>query len=208
MDPISSYTYLIKEHSSGDAIKIAWPANLIAYVGTKIYENMNCISAWKVISCSLIASLLDTVRNRILSFVLEIEAEAPDAGEALPDTKPISEERVAQVFQTVVMGNVTNLAAGNKATAQSIEITVVKNDLESLKKYLSSRGVGKADLKDLDNAIQEDAKSGVKDTLGDKVRAWFGEMISKSGTAAWNVATSVATQLLIQALSKYYGFSI
>ncbi|MCX6010844.1 MAG: hypothetical protein NT134_01025 [Chloroflexi bacterium] len=207
-EPISFYTHLIKNHSGSDTIKIAWPADLIAYVGNEIYEHMHCVSAWKVISCSAIAALIDTVRNKVLSFVLEIEAEAPDAGEAPPDTKPISEERIAKVFQTVVMGNVTNLAAGNGAIAQSVEITVVKNDLESLKQYLSSLGIGKPDLKELDKAIQEDAKSGVKDTLGDKVKTWIGKMINKSGSTAWNVATSVATQLLIQALSKYYGFSI
>ena len=209
MDPISYYQSLIIDKGSGtDILSEPWPADLIRLVSSKIYRNMNCISAWKVISKGTIAALLDTVRNRVLSFVLEIEAEAPGAGEAPPDTKPISEERIAQVFQTVVMGNVTNLAAGNRAIAQSTEITVVQNDLESLKQDLSSLGIGKSDLKELDKAIKEDAESGVKDTLGNKVRTWIGKMIGKSGSAAWNVATSVATQILIQALSKYYGFSI
>jgi hypothetical protein len=207
MDPISSYTSLLKGYSGNEPIKFLWPAELIAYVGYKVYQNMNCVSAWKLIPSSSIAALIDTVRTRVLSFVLKIEAEAPDAGEAPSNVKPIADERVTQVFNTYIQGNVTNLAAGNKATAQSIEITVVKNDLESLKQCLSSQGVGKTDLEDLDNAIQEDAKSGVKDTFGNKVKAWIGKMIEKSGSTAWNVTTAVATQILIQALSRYYGFS-
>jgi len=208
MDSISYYTSLMKGQSGDEPLKVPWPADLIAYVGNNVYQYMNCVSAWKLISSASIASIIDTVRNKVLSFVLEIEAEAPDAGEAPPDTKPISEERVAQVFQTVVMGNVTNLAAGNGAIAQSTDIKVVQNDLDSLRQYLSSVGIGEPDLKKLDKAIKEDAESSVKDELGNKVRTWIGKMVSKSGSTAWNVATSVATQLLIQALSKYYGFSI
>lgn len=205
MEPISSYTSLTKNRSGGDVLKIDWPADLIAYVGDKIYEHMNCMSAWKIISCSSIFSLLDTVRNRILSFALEIEAEAPDAGEASPDTKPISKEHVARVFQTVVMGNVTNLAAGNGAIAQSTEITVVKNDLDSLKQYLASLGIHEPDLKKLEEAVHEDAQSGVKGGLGSKVKAWMGKMINKAGTSTWNITCSVATILLAEALKKYYG---
>jgi hypothetical protein len=208
MDPISYYTSLTKNRSGNEVLKIDWPADLIAYVGDKIYEGMNCVSAWRIISRSSIFSLLDTVRNRILSFALEIEAEAPDAGEVEPNIKPLADKRVSQVFNTYIMGNVANLATGSQNVTQSTEITVVHNDLDSLKQYLSSVGIGKPDLKELDKAIKEDAGSGVKDKLGNKVRTWIGKMISKSGSAAWNVATSAATQILMQALSKYYGFSI
>ena len=63
-------------------------------------------------------------------------------------------------------------------------------------------------LEKLNQAIHEDAKSGVKDALGNKVKFWMGKMISKAGSSAWNIATSVAASLLIKALSTYYGFPL
>ncbi len=205
MNPISYFTSFTKNRSGNDVLKIDWPADLIAYVGDKIYEGMNCMSAWRIISCSSIFSLLDTVRNRILSFALEIEAEAPDAGEAEPNIKPLADERVSQVFNTYIMGNVANLATGSQNVAQSTQITVFQNDLDSLKQYLASLGIHEPDLKKLEQAIHEDAQSGVKGDLGSKVKAWMGKMINKAGTSTWNVAVSVAAILLAEALKKYYG---
>lgn len=209
MDPISSYQSLIRgKENGGDVLSNPWPADLIRLVGSKIYEGMNCMSAWKVIPRGAIAALLDTVRNRVLSFVLEIEVEAPDAGEAPPNVRPITDERVSQVFNTYIQGNVTSLVAGSQITTQNIEITVVQNDLDSLKQYLASLGIGEPDLKELDQAIHEDAQSGVKGGLGSKVRVWLGKMISKAGSSTWNVATSAAANILIKALSTYYGFQL
>ncbi len=209
MDAISYYHSLtMDKEKTSDVLSNPWPADLIRLVGSEIYQSMHCVNAWKVIPRGTIAALLDTVRNKVLSFVIEIEVEAPDAGEAPPSVKPIADERVSQVFNTYIQGNITSLVAGSQITTQNIEITVVQNDLDSLKQYLASLGIGEPDLKELDQAIQEDAQSGVKDGLGSKVRAWFGKMISKSGSAAWNVATSAAAHILINALETYYGFKL
>ena len=208
MQPISYYASLRRGKESSSVLKAPWPADLIRSVGSKIYENMNLGDAWQLIPDGAIAALLDTVRNRILSFVLEIEAEAPDAGEAPPNVKPIDDKRVSQVFNTYIQGNVTSLVAGSQTITQNIEITVVQNDLESLKQYLASIGIGEPDLRELDQAIQEDAQAGVKGDLGSKVRGWMGKMISKAGSSTWNVATSVAANILIKALSTYYGFEL
>jgi len=209
MQAISFYASLTKDtERTGDTLRSPWSADLIRLVGSEIYQDMNLGDAWQQIPYGAIAALLDTVRNRILSFVLGIEAEAPDAGEAPPNVKPIADDRVSQVFNTYIQGNVTSLVAGSQTITQNIEITVVQNDLESLKQYLASLGIGEPDLKELDQAIREDAQSGVKGNLGNKVKVWLGKMISKAGSSAWNVATSIAANLLIKALSKYYGFEL
>jgi hypothetical protein len=209
MQPISFYASLIiDDEGRRDTLRSPWPAELIAFVQSKIYKAMNLGDAWKVIPYGAIVALLNTVRNRILSFVLEIETEAPDAGEAPPNTKPIPDERITQVFNTYIQGNVTSLIAGSQTVTQSTEIIIIQNDLDSLKQYLASAGIVESDLEELDQAIQDDAKAGVKGSLGSKVRAWMGKMISKAGSNSWNVATSAAAQLIITALSKYYGFEI
>jgi hypothetical protein len=88
MSPISSYVALVEGNDRNTAQE-DWPADWIAYFGKNIYRDANCLAAWKVIPYNALVALIDTVRNRILSFALEIEAEAPDAGEAPPNTIPV-----------------------------------------------------------------------------------------------------------------------
>ena len=196
MQPISFYVSLIKkESSSSDVLKEPWPADLIASVGSNILRYMQLADAWKLIPGGAIPALLDTVRNRILSFVLEIEAEEPNAGEAPPNTKPIADERVGQVFNTYIQGNVANLSAGSQTITQTTEITVIQNDLNSLKQFLSSLEVGEDDILELDKAIQEDEKPEKETGFGQKVQAWLGKMINKAASGSWRIATSVAANL-------------
>jgi len=119
--------------------------------------------------------------------------------------KPIANEKVTQIFNTYIQGNVTNLATGIQPTIENTQITIVKNDLNSLQSYLSSIGLDKQDIDELSEAIDADKPSRNPNDLGDKVKSWLGKMVSKAGTSSWNVATTVATQLLIKALSQFYG---
>lgn len=207
MDSISYYLSLMKDRDSGSGnFQVNWPADLVAEVGGDIIQYMNCVSAWKIIPVGAIASLLDTVRNRILSFVLEIEAEAPDAGEASPATAPIPTERVTQVFNNIILGNVDTFTAGSQIISQNIEITVKKNDLASLHSFLKSIGIGQQDLGGLDKAIKEDAKSEKQGDVGNNVNTWIEKMKKKAENGAWSIATAVAAQLLVKAILLYYGY--
>lgn len=47
-----------------------------------------------------------------MNFVLGIEEEAPDAGEAPLHQPPLPQETVSQVFNTYIIGNVQNVATG------------------------------------------------------------------------------------------------
>lgn len=205
MDAISYYSNLLKNPVKEGTFAENWPADYLRIFGSKIFQDMNCVSAWKVIPEGSIASLLDTVRNRVLSFTLKIQAEAPDAGDTEPKVQTIANERVTQIFNTYIQGNVTNLATGIQPTVETTQITIAKNDLNSLKNYLSSIGLEEKDIAELAEAINFDENSRNQNDLGGRVKSWLGKMVSKAGTSSWNVATTVATQLLIKALSQYYG---
>ena len=205
MDAIIYYSNLLEKVDNKGILAENWPADYLRIFGSKIFENMNCISAWKVIPEGTVASLLDTVRNRILSFALEIEAEVPEAGETKPNVQPIANEKVTQIFNTIIYGDVTNLATGIQPTIESTQVTIVRNDLDSLKDYLSSIGLEEQDIAELTEAIDTDENSRNQNDLGNSVKSWLSKMVSKAGTSSWNVVTTVATQLLIKALSQYYG---
>lgn len=79
--PVSALQALISKSENG-VLEEPWNPDLVAHLGQKIYQHMNCMQAWKVIPEANIVGALDAVRTRILNFALEIEAANPQAGEA------------------------------------------------------------------------------------------------------------------------------
>lgn len=116
--PVAAMEDLVKK--SDGSLQEPWNADIVAYVGQNIYESMNCMQAWKVIPSASIVAALDAVRNSILNFVLEIEAESPDAGEAPLNSSPIPQEKVHQIFNTYITGDVQNIATGSSNVNQKI----------------------------------------------------------------------------------------
>ena len=123
--PISALANL----SAGkEDLKEDWHPDLLRIVGGKIYEDMNCVSAWKAIPRSVLIAILDTVRTRVLNFVLEIEKEYPGAGEAAINSNPVPEEKVSQVFNTYITGTVQNLAIGSNNVKQKAQVDSSSSD--------------------------------------------------------------------------------
>lgn len=99
--------------SKEPTFRINWPPDAAAVIGNEIYDGWFCVSAWKVIPRGIIEQVLDTVRNRLLSFILELEELTPDIGELPPGGRPpISDERVQQVFNTYILGGQNVLGSG------------------------------------------------------------------------------------------------
>ncbi|MDA8228388.1 MAG: hypothetical protein M0T74_11960 [Desulfitobacterium hafniense] len=125
-EPIAAMESLLKRDNPG-TFQEPWNPDLVAYVGQDIYQDMTCMQAWKVIPASTIVAALDAVRNRILSFVLEIEAESPDAGEAPINSHPVDPKKVQQIFNTYITGNVQNVATGG-ANIEQNAISKINDD--------------------------------------------------------------------------------
>lgn len=203
VQPISSLEELAK--GDGDNLLCEWPGDLIASVANKIYRGYSLYAAWMNVPKGAVVAILETVRNRILNFALEIEKAAPDAGEAPPDSKPIPEEKVSQVFNTYITGNVQNVATGSSNFTQGGQFTVLKGDFISLSSLLKSQGVAEDDISSLHDAINEDEKKEKTPGFGEKVSGWIGKMLSKAGTAVWNISSGSAGTLLTKAIAQYYG---
>jgi hypothetical protein len=204
--PISAYASLVDREKKDNAQE-QWPADMIALFARKIYRDMNCLSAWKVIPYNAVVALVDTIKTRVLNFILEIEEEAPDAGEASPNSEPMSQERVAQVFHTHIYGNVGNIAEGSQHVTQTAAISVKQNDLGSLKAYLISLGIPNQNVRDLESAIGQDSEAEVKKKkcLGLRVSAWLGSVLSSIAQGLIPVLQTVDANLITQAILIYYG---
>ena len=98
-ESVASIEALVEESAEG-LISVPWNSDFVASVSAEIYQDMRCMEAWKVLSRTSLIAILDEIRNRILSFVLEIEAENPEAGEAEINSEPVPSEKVTQIFNT------------------------------------------------------------------------------------------------------------
>jgi hypothetical protein len=63
------------------------------------------MEAYWVIQISTIAAIIDAVKTRILSFVLEIENEDPNLGETSGEGLHITPERATNIFYNTIMTN-------------------------------------------------------------------------------------------------------
>ncbi len=116
-NPVASIEALITSGKDQGAVQEKWDPSFVALIGQEIYQGMNCIQAWKVIPINSLVGMLSEIRNRILDFVLEIEAEDPNVGEA-DSNSTVSTEKVQQIFQTTINGDVQNFAAGSHSFGQ------------------------------------------------------------------------------------------
>ncbi|NNH77714.1 hypothetical protein HLH17_08600 [Acinetobacter sp. ANC 5380] len=95
----------------------SWSPAILAEYGSEMYSDLSCIQAWKVISIASVIGIVDTVKTKILNFALEIEVINPKAGEAELNSNPIPQEKVSQIFNFNISGNVQNLASGNNQSS-------------------------------------------------------------------------------------------
>jgi hypothetical protein len=203
-EPISSLSELLRG-GDGENFQVPWPADLIALVGREIYQYNSCLAAWKVIPRGAIAGMVDTVRTRILSFAIEIEANAPNAGEAAPNTLPLPQKEVSNVFNTYIMGGVGNLAAGGRDFAQASQVTVQEGDFSSLRDLLCKLDVPAEEISTLENSIKDDAKDAGPGKLGPKTSSWVGRMVQKAAEGTLKIGTSAAASVIGKAIAKYLG---
>ena len=90
-----------------------WKPIIIAHYGDNMYEGYVCMQAWKIIPTSFVIGMVDTIKTKILNFVLDIEMINKDAGDVEINSNPIPQEKVSQIFNITISGNVQNLASGN-----------------------------------------------------------------------------------------------
>jgi hypothetical protein len=184
-------------------LRAPWPPDLLRLLGENVFEGYNCVEAWKPIGRGNVEQVLETIRNRLLNFVLELEKLYPEADD---DERPaIRADQANQVFNLHIYGNSNVVAAGSKVL-QSVQQQIASGDVEGLTRALRGAGVSEGDLQDLTKAIKEDGTVATAGSFGKRVSNWIGRMTEKAAAGAWKVALDVAPSLITKALSAYYGW--
>lgn len=116
-DAIGEYVHLLGRSDSGRRMCIPWPVELAVQYGSEFVTDGQCISAWKEISTSELAGMVDQIKSMVLGFALDIETEAPDAGEITGLARTVSEQKITQIFNTNITGSLGALQTGYQPTA-------------------------------------------------------------------------------------------
>ncbi|MPN28025.1 hypothetical protein SDC9_175462 [bioreactor metagenome] len=135
----------------------SWNPVILAKYGSNMYSDLNCIQAWKVIPVASVIGIIDTVKTKILNFVLEIEVINPEAGEAELNSNPIPQDKVSQIFNINISGNVGNLSSGNSNNniQQSTINGIPKEFMELIAKIQDVKEEDDEVLQELENRIEE-----------------------------------------------------
>jgi hypothetical protein len=148
-EPVAAYEELLQTpYDEKWDLRSPWPADALIVVRPRVLQAHECMSAWRALPRGEIVGLVEGVRNRLLEFVLELEREAPDAGEAPMSELPLSEDRITQIFGTTiyaetatvsdqsvhVRGTTGNIASGqgNRVRQGDVAINQSGTDLSGL----------------------------------------------------------------------------
>lgn len=181
-------------------------SNLILLLQGKVYKGYNCIDISATISPSAFAEIQQAVRSRILELTIELEKDIPEASQVNfgpAGEQTINPEKVQQISQQIIYGNVTTAVTGGHGS--NITISVGERDTVSLIEYLSKSGLPEEDATEIANIMESEEPSSVDEPFGEKARNWIATNLVKAVKGTWGVGINVATKVLSEAALKYYG---
>jgi hypothetical protein len=186
--------------------RLPWPADMVAYVQEEIYNKYVCVSAWRVLGREQVEQVLDTVRNRLLNFILELKEKYPEINKSENAIPKIPEKEISSVFHTHIYGD-QNVVATGSDIVQEVSQNELHNDIDALISFMREEvGVPADDAAKLKKAIKDDGQREEPNKFGPKVANWVAKMTKKSLNGTWEVVAGTAQAMIIKTLCKYYGW--
>lgn len=197
---------MVRGQSDG-VLRLAWPAEAYKVFKNQDYRgDFQLAHAWTFLPVSHLVGILDTIRNRVLTFTLEIGTLdlKLEAGVLSEESKKATRAQITQTFHQTIIGPVSNVG-----TAGSVfqTMTVTPQDLEGLKARLRETGLPESEIQELEKAIKADEGEPrpAGHHFGKSVAKWMGETVKKSATGLIKIGTDVIASVATKALQDYYG---
>jgi len=205
-ESIAAVDDLLAHSTEGGSLGIN-AANLILLLQGKVYPRYECNSVTGTISRSALAAIRHSVRSRVLELTIELEKSIPEAsavslGPADAIT-PKSAAAATQITQQIIYGNVTSVSTVGDGTR--IAIAIAERDAAGLIDFLTKSGLPESDAKELAQLASAEEPGSKIEPMGPKVRSWLVENIKKAANGTWKMGVAVATDVIKEALLKYYG---
>ncbi|WP_323018164.1 hypothetical protein [Castellaniella sp.] len=202
---ISAFAAYIEGDKSG-CLHEPWPLNLAIHHASKIMHDMQCVSAWKEIPIGAIVRLLDSVKTAVLGYAIDLAREAPDAGDTpIGGNPPLSREKMTQIFNTNISGNVSNVSNAGEGYTQTAITLVHSGNWDSLEKRLIELGLSPGDFAGLRTELDQATASANEQKKSDTASNWLGRLTGKAARGATGVGMEVAAAGIAKAITMYLG---
>jgi len=201
---VAALEALVAKDPTGSA-RVNWPADMVVYYQSKFFQGYALNRAWQEIPIPAIVEIVDTIRTRVLKFMLELQDELGDI-DALVSSHKI--EQIAPIvqnaFHTTVYGGTAIVASETGEVDARTQTTVIEGDFNALVEALRSRGLGDEEIRQLESAIEED-RSASRLRNKRNVMRWIMMASKKVASATGGAAIDVAKASLTNIISSYLG---
>jgi hypothetical protein len=199
--PIAAYEANLAQSENKGSFSINWPPDLIARYQGKYMDGYVLAQAWQELPPSALTAIVDTVKNKMLRFALELRDEVGAAGDKPQD---VPREKIDRAVTNIIFGG-TNIIAGTaKDFTQIGSIHIAKGDLGAMADALGTLGIEQSQIAEATNTILKDGKPAAGE-LGPSVKSWLGTIGEKLGSAGLKIGTGAATQLVTEWILQYWG---
>lgn len=204
--PVASYEVCINEKEPHTVV-LEWPADLTLRYQSKIIQGYSLNRAWQEIPRSSLVGLIETVRNRVLKFALEIKDELGLVSENVDALQPA---KVDQMVINNIYGGHNIISTTARDITQFGNIKIQKGDFPALENALTMIGLEQEEVSKLKEALDSDAaEQGAhsSSTFGHRVSEWFKERASKLASGGLNIGGTVAKAEITKWILQYLGLS-
>jgi hypothetical protein len=203
---IAAVDDLLGSSSKGGSLGIN-AANLILLLQGKVYPDYACNEVTGTISRASLAEIRHSVRSRVLELTIELEKSIPEASTvSLGKSEPASSKSSAaatQIAQQIIYGNVTSITTTGDGA--QINVAVAERDVRGLVEFLKQAGLPEPDAQQLGQIVATEEPESTVEPFGAKAKKWLVENLKKAADGTWKIGVSVATDVIKEALLKYYG---
>lgn len=190
-------------HNDG-TVSVSWPGDIVALLAQKVYIGMGMLNAYKSCSSQAIVNILETIRNRILDFVLALEENCPDVGNAIGTAK-VDGRSIDQMVTNNIFKGVGNVALQCGTVTQNNTVNVEKGNWALLETLLREIKIEQARIDELKDILEKEPPK-AKDQFGTRLSKWIGAICAKAATGACSIPFDVISGVLAGAICKYMGF--
>ena len=205
-ESIAAVDDLVKSYADDNSFLGIDASNLILLLQGKVYKDYACNDIRATISPISIAEIRQAVRSRILELTLELEKAIPAAAQVTfgaPSKEEPNSDKVQQISQQIIYGNVTTAVAGGHGS--NIVLSIGEKDTKSLIEYLVKAGMPEIDATEIAEIMETEEPANAEEPFGEKAKNWIASNLKKAAQGTWKMGVTVATKVLSEAALKYYG---
>ena len=206
-DSIAAICELTRPEKRND-VKLGFDAaNLILLLQGNVYEGYGCNSVTGHLSRTSFIEIAHIVRTKILDFTFALLHSVPSAADIAIGNQRVSviseSDKVTQVLQQIIHGNVTNVSGDAQVT--NVAVTSVRHDTKAFVEALVGSGMVRSDAEELAEIVASEDAGTREDPFGRKTKDWLKKNVGKALDGAWNSTLQVATRAITEAVMGYYG---